>query len=207
MNKRFMAKQYNINLGKEQEGYYRTLVRVVNECIRGKIQLGEVWQQTFSYSPSQTQLKDYEVANIRRSLFEIFQYLAVWALASLVQWPDDKDRPWALKLAEYMAKREMHELGGLTPIPAKRGMIQETMKTVKTPVPALSSINNMVNLGVSLITPSDYANELQSGPYKGMSTLHKNFLKAPLYGVAQIEQIGKFVGELDTSISYYARPW
>ena len=207
MNKRFMAKQYNINLGKEQEGYYRTLVRVINECIRGKIQLGEVWQQTFNYSPSQTQLKDYEVANIRRSLFEIFQYLAVWALASLVQWPDDKDRPWALKLAEYMAKREMHELGGLTPIPAKRGMIQETIKTVKTPVPALSSINNMVNLGVSLITPSDYANELQSGPYKGMSTLHKNFLKAPLYGVAQIEQIGKFVGELDTSISYYARPW
>lgn len=196
MNKRFMGKQYSVALGEEEEGYYRTLLRLLNECRKGQITLGQIF--------SKDGLSDMERFNVRRAMTEVIQFLAVLALVKLIDWPDDKDRPYFVKLAEYVAKRELHELGGLTPSPT---FVQEQLKNVKTPVPSLSAVQNMINLGISLIDPSDWVDEMKSGPYKGMSTLHKNFLKAPIPGVAQYYQIRKFTDELDTSINYYARPW
>ena len=69
------------------------------------------------------------------------------------------------------------------------------------------AVQNTANLATSLLDPRDWTDELQSGPYKGMSTLEKNFVKAPLPGIAQYRQIDKFVGDLDNSIMYYLRPY
>jgi hypothetical protein len=177
-----------------EEGYYRTLGRILLELKRGKVQLGMLSEQ----------LTAEEKSNINRALFELAQFFCVWALANLINWPDDKDRPWALKLSEYMAHRMSHELGGLTPT---LSMVTETLKTVKTPMASLSWIENITNLVGSVMDPRDYFNEIQSGPYKGLSTLEKNFIKAPLPGIAQYRQVDKFIGELDTSIMYYVRPY
>ena len=38
-----------------------------------------------------------------------------------------------------------------------------------------------------------------------MSTLHKNFLKAPIPGVMQYKQMDRFIEGLDTSIDFYVR--
>ena len=103
-----------------------------------------------------------------------------------------------------MAQRETHELGGLTPSPT---FLQETLKTVKQPSAALGTLQNAINLTTSLLDPTDWTDEINSGPYKGMSTLEKNFIKAPLPLVPQYRQIDKFIGDLDTSIGYYARPY
>ena len=193
-NKRFQAKQENLALGQEEEGYYRTVARMLNELVRGHVQLSAQWKE----------MSDHEKANVRRCITELIQFFAVWALANLVEWPDDKDRPWALKYAEYAAVRLSHELGGLTP---SLTMMDEMLKNVKNPVPATGIVVDLTNLVSSLITPSDWTNELQSGPYKGMSTLEKNFFKAPLYGVAQYRQISKFSKDIDNSMLYYARPY
>ena len=134
----------------------------------------------------------------------MFQFAAVWALANWFEWPDDKNRPWALKLAEYSSKRLAHELGGLAPSTV---MPQELLKTVKSPIPSVTIVQNGFNLFNSAIDPSDWTNEISSGPYKGMSNLEKNFIKAPIPGVAQYRQIDKFIGDLDSSISYYMRPY
>ena len=68
-------------------------------------------------------------------------------------------------------------------------------------------INDITNLISSTIDPRDWNDELKSGPYKGMSTFEKNLFKAPLPGVTQYRQVNKFVGEIDTSLQYYARPY
>ena len=193
-NRRWQAGQQNLATDSWEEGYYRTFGRMMNQWIRGGVQL----------SAQLDNMTTEERANIKRAITEIAQFFAVWALANWIEWPDDKKRPWALKLAEYSSKRLAHELGGLAPSPV---MLQELLKTVKSPVPSVTVINNGLNAMMSAVDPEDWVDEIQSGPYKGMSTLEKNILKAPIPGVAQYRQIDKFIGDLDNSISYYARPY
>lgn len=192
--RRFGAETVDITTGERYRGYYRTLVKVVQELKRGEIQL----------SMLKDQLSERDWQDVKRAIFEIAQFLAAWGASEFIDWPDDKDRPWGLKLGEYATHRLAHELGGLTPSPA---MINEVLKTVKTPFAMLSMVQNTTNLASSLLDPRDWVDELQSGPYKGMSTLEKNFIKAPLPIVAQYRQVDKFVGDLDNSIMYYLRPY
>lgn len=193
-NRRWQAGQQNLATDSWEEGYYRTFGRMMSQWIRGGVQLTAQWHN----------MNDVERANIKRAVTEIAQFFLVWALANWIEWPDDKKRPWALKLAEYSSKRLAHELGGLTPSPV---MLQELLKTVKSPVPSVTVINNGLNAMMSAVDPTDWTDEIQSGPYKGMSTFEKNIIKAPIPGVAQYRQIDKFIGDLDNSIGYYARPY
>lgn len=189
-NKRFQASQMSLALGREEEGYYRTGLRIAMELARGKVQIGAL------------DLTPHEKANIKRCMMELGQLLAVWALASLVEWPDDKDRPWALKLAEYSSKRLRHELATLAPGP---WMSQEIINTVKSPAASLNLATDVTNLTLSCFDPRDWTDEIKSGPYKGWSTLEKNLYKAPIPGLREYKQVDKFVDEIDTSINYYAR--
>ena len=196
LNKRFQANQYNIATESWEEGYYRTFGRMIEQLYKGQINLNTLWDKM-------TDKSDVEGANVKRALTELVQFFAVWALANWVEWPDDKDRPWGIKLAEYSTKRLAHELGGLTPSPV---MLQENLKTIKSPFALVTTAQNLINLTLSVVDPTDWTNEIQSGPYKGMSTLEKNIIKSPIPGVAQYKQIDKFVKDLDNSINYYARP-
>lgn len=193
-NKRFQEAQYNVTTGEFEEGYYRTILRIGNELIRGQVQLSAQWDR----------MSQHERANVRRAITEIIQFMAVWALANWVEWPDDKNRPWSVKLAEYTTKRLAHELGGLTPSTV---MPQELLKTVKTPMASISAIQSLFNLFNSVISPEDYIDEIQSGPYEGMSTLHKNFIKSPIPIVTHYRQMDRFLNDIDTSIQYYVRSY
>lgn len=193
-NKRFQKAQPNLITGKTKEGYYRTLLRVANEVRRGEVQLMELSDQ----------LKPEEVANIKRALFELFQFFMCWCMLQIAPWSDDKKRPWLDKYLEYMANRELHELGMLAP---STTMIQEVTKTVSEPFSCVSTAKGITNLINSALTPADWTDELQSGPYKGSSTLEKNFMKAPIPIISWYRQIDKFVDDIDTSTQYYAKPW
>ena len=181
-----------------EEGYYITFTRLMKESLRGE----------FQFKANFDNMTEEEQFNVKRAIFELVQFMCVLALVKLVNWPDDKDRPWAMKLAEYVAKRELHELGGLTPsiIPGTLYMPQEILKTVKTPIPSITFASDMFTLANSLVTPSDYMDEIQSGPYKGLNTVQKNVIKAPIPGFAQVRQISKFTKDIDDSIMYYMRP-
>jgi hypothetical protein len=193
MNARFQALQYSNVMDEWEEGYYRTMLRLGNDLFKGKIQLATCWGQ----------MKDFERQNVIRCVTEILQFLVIWGLANWVEWPDDKKRPWGVKLAEYSMKRLAHETGGLTPSTV---MLQEQLKNIKDPMASLGMIQDVLNLFNSCITPEDWTDEISSGPYKGLSTLEKNVIKAPLPGVAPYRQIDKFIGNLDNSINYYVRP-
>ena len=192
--RRFGSETVDITTGERYRGYYRTFWKVLQELKRGEVQLGML----------RNQLSERDWQDVKRAIFELIQFFAAWGASEFIDWPDDKERPWGLKLGEYATHRLAHELGGLTPSLA---MVNETLKTVKTPFAMLSAVQNAAHLVASLIDPRDYVDELQSGPYKGMSTLEKNFIKAPLPGIAQYRQVDKFVGDLDNSIMYYLRPY
>lgn len=192
-SRRFREGHANLATDTWEEGYYRTFGRYLNELRKGGFQIASVYKE----------MSKEEQHNVKRAVFELAQFFAVWAIANWIDWPDDKNRPWAIKLAEYSSKRLAHEFGGLTPSTV---MPQELFKTVKSPFPIATVVGNTFNLINSAIDPADWTNEIQSGPYKGMSTLEKNFIKAPIPGVAQWRQIDKFIGDLDNSINYYARP-
>ena len=193
-NKRFQARQYNAITGKEEEGYYRTLLRFALELKRGQFQLVSQWEN----------LTTNEKANVKRAITEVIQFLIVSALVRFVDWEDDDDRPWAAKLAEYTTRRLKHELGSLVP---GMSMVKELTKTVSTPMASLSTINSGIRLVNSLLSPEDWTDELQSGPYKGMSTLQKNIMKAPIPGLTHYRQMDRFLDDVDTSIQFYVRSY
>ena len=85
-------------------------------------------------------------------------------------------------------------------------MMQELLKTLTNPIPSGGALKDLINLTISALDPTDWTDEMKSGPYKGLSTLEKNFIKAPLPGVAQYKQINRFTTDIDTSIQYYMRP-
>lgn len=193
-NRRFQVRQFNLDLNDWEEGYYRTTGRIMLGLFRGQYQLGALWKE----------LTLEEKANVRRAITEMLQLTAVWALVSLVKWDDDKDRPWALKLAEYSATRLEHELGTLAPSPL---MIQELLKTVKSPAASISQLQNLTNLMMSIMDPRDWTDEIESGKYEGLSTLEKNFLKSGLPPFAQYQQINKAIYNIDDMTNWFARSY
>lgn len=193
-NRRFQKAQLNLDTGDVEEGYYRTTVRILVGLLRGQYQLGSVMSE----------LTDNEKYNIRRAITEMAQLCAVVLLVEFIKWPDDKNRPWALKLAEYSARRLEHELGTLTPSPI---LLQEMLKTVKSPAASITQVQNLTNLFTSLMDPRDWNNEIKSGKYEGLSTVEKNLLKSGLPVVSQYNQLQRLIYDIDNSINYYARPY
>ncbi len=193
-NKRFQPSQYNITMNEWEEGYYRTFMRMLGQLHKSQYQLPSVWNS----------LNTFEKANIKRVLAEFTQFFAVWAIANLVDWDDDKDRPWALKMAEYTSQRLAHELGGLTP---STTFLQENIKTFKSLIPSIRDMQNLIDLITTCVTPSAYFDEIKSGPYKGMNSFQRAFYKAPLFGVSQLQNIMKPINGIDDSILFYTRPY
>jgi hypothetical protein len=188
---RFGERRENEDLGWTEEGWYRTIGRISLELARGERQLATLWDD----------LTEDEKFNVKRTITEIAQLIAVWALAHWIEWPDDKDRPWAFKFSEYISKRLAHELGSIAPSPV---MLQEMLATVKQPIPSVSVIEDTRKFLFSVADPSDWVTEVESGPYKGLTIVEKNALRAPI--LRPWKQIERFTGELDASIKYLARP-
>lgn len=193
---RFGEKRYIMAIQDYREGYYRTLLNVCLGLRKGHDNIRGGWDE----------LEDYEKANIKRAVTEVFQFVVVWALASFVLngANKDPDKLWIMKFAEYMAQRELHELGNLTP---SFTMGQELLKTAKSPANIISTISSTLNLAGSLVDPRDWTNELQSGAYEGHSTLFKNLMKAPIPIIPQINQGRRIIDGLEDATQFYIRSY
>ena len=170
LNRRFKSATYNYDLDAWTEGYYRTSGRFLLQLAR------DLRETQFNLAARWNELTPTEKANIRRALTETGHFLAVMAIIGLIEWPDDKDRPWLVRMAEYQARRLYTELGAMIP---GKPMISEGLKIIKSPAAGVNTIGDILNL-TKLLNPWDYMDELQSGRYEGHSTAYKSFFESPV---------------------------
>ena len=170
LNRRFKSATYNYDLDTWTEGYYRTSGRFLLQLAR------DLREAQFNLAARWNELTPTEKANIRRALTETGHFLAVMTIIGLIEWSDDKDRPWLVRMAEYQARRLYTELG--TMIPGK-SMITEGLRIIKSPAAGINTIENMLDL-TKLLNPWNYMDELQSGRYEGHSTAYKSFFESPI---------------------------
>jgi hypothetical protein len=170
LNRRFKSATYNYDLDAWTEGYYITSGRFLLQLAR------DLRETQFNLAARWNELTPTEKANIRRALTETSHFLAVMAIIGLIEWSDDKDRPWLVRMAEYQARRLYTELGAMIP---GKPMISEGLKIIKSPAAGVNTIENMLNL-TKLLNPWNYMDELQSGRYEGHSTAYKSFFESPI---------------------------
>ena len=176
LNRRFKSVTYNYDLQAWTEGYYittgRFLMQLAKEIKEGQFALAANWKN----------LTPTEKANIKRAITEVGHFLAVALVLGLMDWSDDKDRPWLVKMAEYQARRLYTELGVLIPGPQ---MIGEGLKIAKSPAAGINTMQSALDL-IGLINPFNYEvfdgedALIQSGRYKGESKAYRLFFESPL---------------------------
>ena len=170
LNRRFKSATYNYDLDAWIEGYYRTSGRFLLQLAR------DLRETQFNLTARWNELTPTEKANIRRALTEVGHFLAVMAIIGLIEWSDDKDRPWLVRMLEYQSRRLYTELGAMIP---GKSMISEGLKIIKSPAAGVTTIENMLDL-TKLLNPWNYMDELQSGRYEGHSTAYKSFFESPI---------------------------
>ena len=176
LNRRFKSATYNFDMEAWTEGYYRTTGRFLTQLAK------ELKEGQFALVANWNNLTNTEKANIKRAATEVGHFLAVALILGLIDWSDDKDRPWLVKMVEYQARRLYTELGSMIPGPQ---MVREGLKIVKSPAAGVNTIEDALNL-IGLMNPYNYevfAGEdalLQSGRYKGESRAVKLFYESPL---------------------------
>lgn len=176
LNRRFKSATYNFDMEAWTEGYYGTTGRFLTQLAK------ELKEGQFALAANWNNLTKTEKANIKRAITEVGHFLAVALILGLIDWPDDKDSPWLVKMAEYQARRLYTELGVQVPGPQ---MVKEGLKIIKAPAAGVNTIEGELNL-IGLINPYNYesfAGEealLQSGRYKGESKAVRLFYQSSL---------------------------
>ena len=170
LNRRFKSASYNYDLDAWTEGYYRTSGRFLLQLAR------DLRETQFNIAARWNELTSTEKANIKRALTETGHFLAVVAIIGLIEWSDDKDRPWLVRMTEYQMRRLYTELGAMIP---GKSMISEGLKIIKSPAAGVNTIENILDL-TKLLNPWNYTDEIQSGRYEGHSTAYKSFFESPV---------------------------
>lgn len=170
LNRRFKSASYNYDLDAWTEGYYRTSGRFLLQLAR------DLRETQFNIATRWNELTSTEKANIKRALTETGHFLAVMAIIGLIEWSDDKDRPWLVRMTEYQTRRLYTELGAMIP---GKSMISEGLKIIKSPAAGVNTIENILDL-TKLLNPWNYTDEIQSGRYEGHSTAYKSFFESPV---------------------------
>lgn len=176
LNRRFKSATYNYDLDAWTEGYYLTTGRFMNALFQ------DLRKAQFDIASKWGELTNTEKANIKRALTETAHFLTVMAALGLIEWSDDRDRPWLVKMVEYQLRRLYTELGALTPTTE---MLGEGLRILKSPAAGVNTVEKTLNL-IDLLNPMNYEvfngedAILKSGPYKDKSKAQQSLLKSPL---------------------------
>jgi len=142
----------------------------------------ELREGQFAIAANWKNLTKTEKANIKRAATEVGHFLIIAAFLGLMDWDDNKDRPWLQKVIEYQARRLYTEIGTQVPGPQ---MVGEALKILKSPAAGINTVENVLDM-VGLLNPMNYetfAGEdaiIQSGRFKGDSRATKLWFESPL---------------------------
>lgn len=169
---RFKKRQYNLDLGAMEEGYYRSTGKFLSNVLKNKH--FALTQLLADYN----NMKDYEQYGVRRVLNELMLVAGstsvAIAFASLVDGDDDYDT-WLTQSITYLAMRSAFEF---------RTMYNpfELISLIKSPTAAFNWFDNLSSF-INLINPFAYTGDrtpftiIDRGVYKGMPIILKNIIK------------------------------
>lgn len=170
LNRRFKSATYNYDLDSWVEGYYNTswrfLTQLASDIRNTQLNIGARWNE----------LTKTEKANIKRAITEVTHFITIAIVLGLMEWSDDKDRPWIVRMSEYQLRRLYTELGAMVP---GKSMLTEGLRILKSPAAGINTLENVLDL-VNLMNPLNYMDEIQSGRYKGHSSAYRTFFNSPL---------------------------
>lgn len=172
LHDRFKRRQFNLDLGVEEEGYYRSTGRFLKNVI------GQRHFAIAQLLADYDNLKEYEQYAVRRTLNELVLITASTAvalvMASIVDGDDEYDT-WLTQSITYLAMRSAFEF---------RTMYNpfEFMSLIKSPTAAFNWFDNASSF-INLMNPASYVGDrtpftiIDRGPYKGLPVILKNIIK------------------------------
>lgn len=218
LKRRYSGVQYNALRGDYEEGYHRTLFRVIRESLvdakdqvteeRGSRALLNIIDDMKALKTALVlnwnKLTPYEKSNITRSLSELAfvagLYLAVALLGKIPPPETDEDAgkvlTWWENTVMSQILRLRTEIGSQAPTPM---LVDEAMHILRSPFAAIEPLQNTIN-AFELFVPSNYMKEIKSGRYKGHVKAYKYFRELPI--ISMFKKVDNF---LDPSplINYY----
>lgn len=175
-NRRFNSATYNYDLQAWTEGYYRTTGRFFLALAQ------DMRQAQFDIASRWGEMTQTEKANVKRALTEVAHFLAVTAAIGLIEWSDDRDRPWLVRMVEYQLRRLYTELGAMLPGPP---MLNEGFKLLQSPAAGVNTLQKAVDL-VGIMNPFNYETFngeealIKGGQFEGYSKAQRILLRSPL---------------------------
>ena len=161
---RFKRGGMDLELGIEQEGYYRTTSAFLWKAITDRNMSNLLSVKPFIENFNS--LSAHQKANTKRVLVETILVTAMYALIVGLEnaWEDEDD--WATQFALYTAHRTYLEVGAFySPM--------EVVHMIKSPAAGINQLESITEI----LNPMGWFDEIERGKYKGMTKGQKNLLK------------------------------
>lgn len=171
LHDRFKKKQYNLDLGVVEEGYYRIFGKFISNLFKNRHALPQLLADYDNMKP-------YEQYAVKRVLYDMLliagSTTVAVTLGSLVDGDDDYNN-WIMQSVTYLAMRSAFEFRTMyNPM--------EFISMIKSPTAAVSWIDNASSF-VNVFNPYSYFGDrtpftiIDRGVYKGMPVIMRNMIK------------------------------
>lgn len=218
LKRRYAGVSYNVLKDDYQEGYHRTMFRVLGQSLmdakdqvteeKGTAALLNIISDMKALKSAivlnWNKLNDYEKSNIKRSLSELAVvaglYVACALATKIPPADDDDDRSkvlawWDKQMLSQMLRLRT-EIGSQAPTPM---LVDEAMHILRSPFAAIEPLQNTIN-AFQLLVPSNYMTEIKSGRYRGHTKAYKYFRELPI--ISMFKKVDNFI-DPTPMINYY----
>lgn len=219
LRRRYAGVQYNKMRDTYEEGYHRTMFRLIGDILKntkdqvtedkGTMALLNIVDDMKALKTSiqlnWNKMTDYEKSNVHRSLTELAIVVGLWVACSLFgkipppEYEDDERgkimKWWDTTLYSQMLRLRT-EIGSQAPTPM---LVDEAMHILKSPFAAIGPLQSAIN-SLQLFYPPNWFTEIKSGRYRGHSKAYKYFRELPI--ISMFKKVDNFI-DPSPMIQYY----
>ena len=219
LKRRYAGVQYNALKGTHEEGYHRTLFRLLHDSVidaknqvteeKGKAALLNIIDDMKALRSAilinWSKMNDYEKSNVKRALTELGTVAGLYATCALAgkippQELEGDDRSKMLKWWDQTVLSQMlrlrTEIGAMAPTPM---LVDEAMHILNSPFAAIGPLQNTIN-AFQLLVPSNYVQDIKTGRYRGHKKAYKYFRELPV--ISMFRKVDNFI-DPSPLINYY----
>lgn len=176
-SRRYRTKHWDYTKEQFVEGYYVTPFRLIRDIIKA-VKDTETIAEAFKNT-----ITEEDKYNLRKASMETLMFIALCALNFSMGDVDDED-DYLIRFWMYNIKRMQSETLSAMPL----GIFSESKKLIKTPIPAITTINGLM-YPITGLMAGDFMDTLERGRYEGWNKYARNILwySVPFY--KQVDQL------------------